>query len=310
MGNVCCSANDQEALVVEELPSSIPDDTNHALAWSKDGHPKTSDGSCFLSEPKGAPQQVRANEAMSKGASHVAKEADVDEERMASIGSFGTITFTECDSSLDPDLVAQQMKERADELSETQECPSLQRLISRGNSLLSGRNSGRSSFCSAKPDFTGVWKCIDTYNLDEFLRACGVNKLQRMAACKAPWPWWSMEHELDRIHFINHGPLGEVEECIDLAGKEYISYDGKKQKMTNKASWEGATLVIVRDGPLGIFREERTLVDGDKLAFKLTIQSGPNAGGSWGRTFQRADQSCVKEGSKKTWMKTWSGKKA
>jgi hypothetical protein len=300
MGNVCCSAHDQEANIVEEL------DTNDVLAWSKDVPPKTSDGSGCFSAPKGDTQQVHANGAMSQDASHLAKGAEVAEER---IGSFGTITFSECDPCLDPDVVAKQMKERADELSETQECPSIQRLISRGNSLLSGRNSGRNSFCSAKPDFTGVWKCIDTYNLDEFLRACGVGKLQRMAACKAPWPWWSMEHELDRIHFINHGPLGEIEECIDLVGKEYISYDGKKQKMINKASWEGATLVIVRDGPLGIFREERTIVDGDKLAFKLTIQSGPNAGGSWGRTFQRADQSSAKEGSKKSWTKTWSSKK-
>jgi hypothetical protein len=235
-----------------------------------------------------------------------ANGAEVDEDGRSSVGSFGTITFSECDHSADPFVVAKLMKQRTEELLEIQQCPSLQDLLSRSHSLLSCRNSGKNSFISAKPDFTGVWKCISTYNLDEFLRACGVSKLQRLAACKAPWPWWSMEHELGMIHFINHGPLGDVEECIDLEGREYISYDGKKQKLTNTASWEGATLVIVRDGPLGVFREERTLVDGDKLTFKLTMQSGPNTGGSWGRTFQRLDPSSLDgERSRKSWT-PWS----
>jgi hypothetical protein len=210
-------------------------------------------------------------------------------DKCSTLSAFATIVFSES-TAHDPSAVARLMKQRSRELEP--ECPSLKKMLSRSYSSLSG-----------KPDFTGVWRCIDTWNLDGFLRACGINKLQRLAACKAPWPWWSMEKDFDIIYFINHGPLGDIEEFIDLSGKEYMSFDGKKQKMTNRASWEGKTLIIIRDGPLGIFREERSLVDEDTLSFKLTIQSGPTPGMSWGRTFTRGGRDLLhkSEQRRNTW---------
>jgi len=264
MGAACCHPEGQSSNVVE--------------------HPEGQSSNVVEVLP--SPSWEETVEVPSRGLSQTLQmqqpEGDDEEmlRRCSTLSAFATISFYECSADPDPNKVARLMKQRTLEMAESHECPSLNKLLSRGSSLLTG-----------KPDFTGVWKCIDTWNLDEFLQACGVGKLKRLAACKAPWPWWSMEHDFDMIYFVNHGPLGDVEEFIDLSGKEYISYDGRKQKMTNTASWEGTTLVIIRDGPLGIFREERSLIDNDTLLFKLTIQSGRKPGSSWGRTFTRETQS-------------------
>lgn len=275
MGAVCCHSQGHSENAVETLPP---------LAVNVVG-PNRSTKS--LHEPIG------------DKALDVASYDGIEDEqsgRLSILSNFATITFNECGSDLDYSAseVARSMKQRSEELSDAQanqECPSFHMLIKKGDSLLSG-----------KPDFTGVWKCIDTHNLDQFLQDCGVSRLHRLAACKARWPWWSMEHEFDRIQFINHGPLGDIEECIDLTGKEYISYDGKKQKMTNTASWEGCTLIITRESPLGKFREERSLVD-DRLEFRLTILNGPKPGSSWGRTFQRVDPSQLSKSFSKQLLK-------
>lgn len=138
----------------------------------------------------------------------------------------------------------------------------------------------------------GIWKCIDTWGLEDFLKKCGIGFVQRKAAVSAPWPWWAFEHDdaATSIHFVNHGPLGEVEEHIDATGAEYFSFDAKKQKMTNKAYWDGDTLIIDRVGPQGKFSEKRHIDEAHRLQFSLQLMSGPHEGEKWGRIFERGDE--------------------
>jgi hypothetical protein len=278
MGTVCSHQESETANAVEVLADSISADSVEVPRRMK---------SDIIQQP-GGDDQVDLESGES---------AEEQSDRCSTLSAFATISFGDSTSAQDPNEISRLMKQRSRELEQSHECPSLKQMLSRASSTLSG-----------KPDFTGVWRCIDTWNLDNFLQACGVNKLQRLAACKAPWPWWSMEHDLDIIYFINHGPLGDIEEFIDLSGKEYVSHDGKKQKMTNKASWEGKTLVIIRDGPVGIFREERTLENEDTLSFRLTIQSGPKPGISWGRTFVRGGEDLVRKSEQR--RNTWKAERA
>jgi len=108
----------------------------------------------------------------------------------------------------------------------------------------------------------------------------------------APWPWWTfeVEGEGEKIHFVNHGPLGEVDEHIDTTGTEYASLDGKKQPLQNKARWEAESLIIERAGPQGTFKESRTIDEDEVLQFYLELTDGPHAGERWGRKFARGDE--------------------
>lgn len=311
MGAKCCpSAGEEQSQDVEKLAPPLEALEALEIIPNSEGDvvhfEQTKNTNCKVSSSLAAVQEHNPNELAclpkesSKktlgrpGSSLVLDTCEEDSSehlmRISNLSLLVSAPFSECSSaSREPSEMIRLMKQRSCELLEFQET-----LLSRGSSRQT----------LGKPNFTGIWKCVDTFNLNEFLKACGVNKIQRMAAVKAPWPWWSMEHESENIHFINHGPLGDVEEWIDLSGKEYISYDGKQQKMKNVASWNGDTLVIVRDGPLGVFREERIIDDGT-LSFTLTVESGPSRGASWGRTFEWKDPSTFDprvENSRLTWF--------
>mmetsp|Transcript_96516 Transcript_96516/g.277187 ORF Transcript_96516/g.277187 Transcript_96516/m.277187 type:complete len:427 (-) Transcript_96516:51-1331(-) len=132
----------------------------------------------------------------------------------------------------------------------------------------------------------GSWKCVDTYGLEEFLKASGVGIFQRKIAMAAKWPGWDFSNEGDFILFINHSAIGDLKEEIPL-NKEYAYKDGHKNDYTCLAQWipsvDGGCLKIDRKGKIGDYVEERT-IKGARLDFALTHSNGVK----WGRSFERA----------------------
>jgi hypothetical protein len=173
----------------------------------------------------------------------------------------------------------------------------LQRSISDGLRSASRKLSGKLSrtlsgqfksvgAAATKPDFAGLWVCVDTWGLDAFLQALGFSKLRRIAASKAPWPTWEFEQDGDMFVFINRTAMGAIREEFAVGGPEYTQIDGQKQRVSSRAIWEEDKLVIERAGPQGRFREERHLDDSGRLHFTLQgLEEGTSV--SWGRTFAR-----------------------
>eukprot|EP00931_Biecheleriopsis_adriatica_P078274 TRINITY_DN51731_c0_g1_i1.p1 TRINITY_DN51731_c0_g1~~TRINITY_DN51731_c0_g1_i1.p1 ORF type:complete len:224 (+),score=40.45 TRINITY_DN51731_c0_g1_i1:44-715(+) len=134
----------------------------------------------------------------------------------------------------------------------------------------------------------GSWKCIDTWGMDEFLKATGVSYVERKLAAGAKWPRWEFQEvQGGGLLFINHtnNVLGDLREEISFK-KDYISIDGRKNELKCSATWtkesSGSYLRTSRTGSIGTWKEERCVV-GDKLKFTLTHSSGV----SWGRSFIR-----------------------
>jgi hypothetical protein len=133
----------------------------------------------------------------------------------------------------------------------------------------------------------GVWICVDTFGLDEFLQENGISKMRRMAASRAPWPKWEFfTKDGDRLLWKNHNMLGVQQELIDAGGPEYHIVDGEKNELICRAFWDQDTLVIERLGKPGRFREERRLNAQGELEFVLkSLEEGKTC--SWGRKFRR-----------------------
>lgn len=161
----------------------------------------------------------------------------------------------------------------------------LARAVSRMATESQPAKRSRSVQQSQRPAFHGTWTCTATWGLDDFLKANGIGAMQRMIAAKAPWPSWEFEQDGDHFVFINHSMVGDLREEFEVGGPEYETIDGKQQRLTCKAWWEGQTLVIHRSGPQGEFREER-LIDKEELHFKLMGLNTKDST-SWGRTFKR-----------------------
>jgi len=164
----------------------------------------------------------------------------------------------------------------------------LTRVNSRASSSLGVQQSALPEV--VRPNFQGSWTCIDTWGMDEFLKAMGIGYVQRMAASRAPWPTWEFESlGQDIILFVNHGPLGDIEEEIEIGGAGYSSIDGRRQTISNKAYWKGdgeiSKLIIERSGPQGEFIEERSLDGSKNLVFVLKAKLKSKEV-EWGRTFK------------------------
>lgn len=161
--------------------------------------------------------------------------------------------------------------------------------------LMSGRVVTNADLPKHLPDLSGIWRCVENWGLDDFMRAYGISDRDRRVAVKAPLPWWSLEHSIEKnlIHFINHGAVADVEEFIDLSGTHYITFDARQQKILNKAIWEDSTLVVKRRGPHGKFREERMIDDLGYMQWTLIVSNGPQKGQKWGQKYER--QSMVME---------------
>lgn len=133
---------------------------------------------------------------------------------------------------------------------------------------------------------SGDWKCVATQGLEPFLIATGIGWAQRKIANAAAWPSWSFSIQDDRILFVNNAAIGVIKEEIPL-NKDFTSMDGQKNPLESHATWipsdNGGNLYVKRNGPLGKYREERT-VTGNKLEFLLTNET---VGCIWGRTFER-----------------------
>lgn len=131
----------------------------------------------------------------------------------------------------------------------------------------------------------GKWRCVDTFGLEEFLKAQKVSFFERKIALGAKWPDWEFKADGDKITFLNNTMVGLLTEQISF-GCEYDSVDGQKNAWKVNASWipsdTGGCLLQERSGEKGQFKEERT-VNGDKMEFLLTRD-----GMSWGRKFVRA----------------------
>lgn len=140
----------------------------------------------------------------------------------------------------------------------------------------------------ASKNFNGQWVCVETFGLDDFLKACGIGWAQRMAAGKAPWPSWEFQQTgVDNFVFLNRGVMGELREEFTVGGEEYVFVDGRGQKQISKALWENNALVTLRSTPHGKAREERRIDDSDTLRFTLQSLEPAHNGIKWGRNFQR-----------------------
>jgi len=137
----------------------------------------------------------------------------------------------------------------------------------------------------------GSWKCVDTWGLNDFLKASGVGMFQRKIANAARWPAWDYNEKGDVMVFTNHSAIGDLVEEFPLEN-EYSWKDGHGNLMTCKAKWtatdDGGTLTTTRSGTVGYngpigYKEERCIV-GNTLTFSLTSDTGVR----WGRKFERA----------------------
>lgn len=134
----------------------------------------------------------------------------------------------------------------------------------------------------------GKWKCVDTWGLDEFLKAQKRSYFERKMASSAKWPDWEFKVEGseggDKVIFMNNTMIGLLTEDI-FFDKEYEYVDGQKNAWKVAATWmatdAGGTLIMERTGSVCTTKEER-VVNGDKLTFTLT-----SGGVSWGRSFER-----------------------
>lgn len=128
---------------------------------------------------------------------------------------------------------------------------------------------------------------VDTWGLEDFLKATGVGMFQRKIALAARWPDWDFVDQGDKVLFINHSQLGDIREeiCFD---QDYVWKDGHGNLLTSTAEFtsspEGGTLLISRSAPppMGAYTEERHICK-NELQFTLTHASGAK----WGRTFER-----------------------
>lgn len=155
--------------------------------------------------------------------------------------------------------------------------------VGKGLSKIMGRQDS-----DASKNFNGQWVCVETFGLDDFLKAMGIGWAQRMAAGKAPWPTWEFQQTgVDDFVYLNRGVMGELREVFTVGGEEYIFVDGRGQKIISKALWENKALVILRSTPHGKAREERRIDDSDILHFTLQSLEPAHKGIKWGRNFQR-----------------------
>jgi len=145
---------------------------------------------------------------------------------------------------------------------------------------------GVGAMSSIATHLAGSWRCVETFGLEEFLKATGVGMFQRKIAMAAAWPKWDFTVDGDILKFINHSAIGDLFEDIPL-NKEYLWKDGHKNEMKCTASWQatpdGGCLTISRSGAIANYSEERA-VSGNQLKFLLKHSSGV----TWGRTFERA----------------------
>lgn len=142
-----------------------------------------------------------------------------------------------------------------------------------------------------KPIFNGSWTCIDTWGLDDFLKASGIGWLQRTAAVKAPWPSWEFiqpDDDPDLILFTNRSGFGVVEENMRVDGPEYTAIDAKKQKVVSKAYWQDDLFLIDRAGPQGKWLEKRSIDNDGKLQFTFVPLDEHLSAAQWGRVFIRS----------------------
>jgi len=134
-------------------------------------------------------------------------------------------------------------------------------------------------------ELLGKWTCVDTWGMENFLKAQKRSWAERKLAMSARWPDWEFKKEGEEIVFLNFTQMGLLTERI-VIGREYDSIDGQKNQWKVNASWSptetGGCLLQERAGAQGSFKEERT-VNGDKLDFVLTRD-----GTAWGRSFVRA----------------------
>jgi len=138
-----------------------------------------------------------------------------------------------------------------------------------------------------KPVFHGQWVCTNTWGLEDFLKACNVGKLHRVAAMRAPWPSWEFIQEEDQITFLNKSPFGTICEEFTVDGPEYFVTDAKRQTIYSKAFWDSTKLIIERTGPQGKFKEERYIDENDIMHFTLYSLEAKYGNISWGRDFKK-----------------------
>lgn len=143
------------------------------------------------------------------------------------------------------------------------------------------------SFETERPNFSGSWTCVDTWGLEDFLRACGASEWQILCASHAPWPQWDFLQTGDHFEYVNHNSLCDLREEFDVGGPEYIAVDSRNKKLRCTARWLEDTLVIDRDGEDGKFRECRFINNEGLLKFDLLALEPGMEGRSWGRMFKR-----------------------
>merc|ERR1719444_689802 len=64
-----------------------------------------------------------------------------------------------------------------------------------------------------------AWTCVNTFGLEEFLKANGANVFQRKIAINAKWPAWEYSMKEDgTLAFVNHSAFGDLHETLRLDG--------------------------------------------------------------------------------------------
>lgn len=133
-------------------------------------------------------------------------------------------------------------------------------------------------------DFNGVWECIATWGLEEFLVAMNTPKLRRIAALRVPWPTWQITQDGDEITLIIRSSFGVQTESFKADGSEYMQKDIEGNTNTCKAYFQDTGFVIERVGAKGRAFERRMMKPDGTIELLFEMQGCPV---KWGRKFRR-----------------------
>lgn len=142
-----------------------------------------------------------------------------------------------------------------------------------------------------RPDFTGVWKQVESDGMDAFLKCVGVGILKRSLAAKAmPKITQVIEHEGDVITVQTKGGLkGDTPpSTVTIGAAQEIENDGRKAVVTPAWEGKGGETIVTPGIPSdqGVLTIIRAMEPGGRMLFSCVSARGT----AWERRFERVGE--------------------
>ncbi len=139
-----------------------------------------------------------------------------------------------------------------------------------------------------RPDFTGAWTLVETTGGPEGARTTGQRPggAQRGGGMLGIGQEATISQDDATLTMVRQTPQGESRMVYNLDGSESrnVLGMGGQRELVSRASWDGATLVIVTPIELGGFSVESrmtmSLDDDGRLVVSTTRTGGPGPGGT------------------------------